>query len=284
MNNSIIFKLYSGERLISEQNLQSPYDFIVPDLSSGIYRVMIYTSSEFLVYDKQFNLPNDLYEIINIGCSFLITGKVTHLWTGNPISGINVSLNNGITTLTNDNGEYSILIPFENILFDNLLQYQITFGGDRWFDQTKEIAFKQNILNQKITINVILQPDGIYGFEGYVNPSEKFRYCECRDWDRPLFSSGVWEGGLSYPVDGHVVFEYVFDDKTGKEKIISVESTGGYAGQYPVGNEFTMSDIRGWYGQIMDQQRRHWMHGKTGGQVVLYNDLNGERPQIYITV
>lgn len=41
------------------------------------------------------------------------------------------------------------------------------------------------------------------GFPGFVDPDTHFQYLEWRDWDHCLFTSGVWEGGLPYKVDGH---------------------------------------------------------------------------------
>jgi hypothetical protein len=78
-------------------------------------------------------------------------------------------------------------------------------------------------------------------FSGFQNPNNKYAYVYCYDWDVCLFSSGIDEspiGGPSWVVDGHFALKAIAPNRG-----VVIESTGGYAGSYPVGNVYNISDI-----------------------------------------
>jgi hypothetical protein len=68
-------------------------------------------------------------------------------------------------------------------------------------------------------------------FNGYLDPSNSYRYFAHTDWDTPLFGVGIQPdtdvfgiAAPAYRVDGHVVYEA---DGTGSATVI--ESTGSFA-------------------------------------------------------
>lgn len=78
-------------------------------------------------------------------------------------------------------------------------------------------------------------------FSGFQNPNNQYAYVYCYDWDTCLFSSGIDEspvGGPPWLVDGHFALKAI-----GPNQGIVIDSTGGYAGSYPLGSVHVLSDI-----------------------------------------